>query len=127
MDKVVHFEVPADNVERAQKFFGDVFGWEIHKAPLDTSDYYFVHTVETDDKGMPKESGAINGGMMKRQSPSESVVIVLSVASLQRSLDKVEEAGGKVVTPEMKVGDMGLYARVTDTEGNVIGLWQNLK
>lgn len=90
-------------------------------------DYYMVTTVETDEKQMPKEPGAINGGLMKRQVKGESPVIVVNVPSVDDYLKKVEEAGGKVVMPKMQVGDMGLYARVTDTEGNVIGIWQDLK
>ena len=127
MNSVVHFEIPADDTARAQKFYSEIFGWKIQKAPMPGVEYYIVHTVETDEQNMPKAAGAINGGMMKRQAPGETPVIVINVVSLDETLEKIEQAGGKIVVPKMQVGDMGLYARVADTEGNIVGVWQNLK
>lgn len=127
MDKVVHFEIPADDLARAQKVYTKVFGWNAQKVPMPGVEYYMVNTVPVDQKGMPKEPGAINGGMMKRNIPGESPIIVINVSSLDEYLKKVTAAGGKVVLPKQTVGDMGLYARVSDTEGNIIGLWQDLK
>ena len=125
--KVIHFEIPADDLTRAQKFYKDVFGWKITKTPMPGVEYYMVTTVESDEKGMPKKPGAINGGMAKRNVPNESPVIVLNVPSIDEYLKKIQKAGGKVVLGKQKVGDMGLYARVADTEGNVIGIWQDVK
>ena len=129
MNKVVHFEIPADDVDRAQKFYKDLFGWDIEKAG--EMPYWNIHTVETDDKMMPKEVGAINGGMLKRDEENDpsgtKPVIVINVPNVEEHCKKVENAGGKVVMPTMKVGDMGMYARVQDTENNIIGLWQDLK
>lgn len=127
MDKVVHFEIPADDLKRAQKFYKEIFNWKINKAPMPGPEYYMITTVATDEKQMPKEPGAINGGMMKRNAKGEMPVLVINVPSLDKYLKKITAAGGKVVTPKQQVGDMGLYARITDTEGNVIGIWQNLK
>lgn len=127
MGKVVHFEIPADDLTRAQKFYKDVFGWKITKTPMPGVEYYMVTTVESDEKGMPKKPGAINGGLVKRNVPNESPVIVLNVPSIDEYLKKIQKAGGKVVLGKQKVGDMGLYARVADTEGNVIGIWQDVK
>jgi len=127
MDKVVHFEIPADDVERAQKFYQDIFGWQIQKAPMPEMEYYIVTTVETDENRMPKEAGAINGGMMSRQVPGEQPVIVINVSDINTNLQKIEASGGRVVLPVQQVGDMGLYARFQDPEGNVVGLWQDLK
>ncbi len=126
MDKVVHFEVPADDLDRAQKFYSDVFGWKIDKVPGQDIEYRMAYTVPVDEKFMPKETGAINGGMVKR-SNKESVVIVINVSSVDEYAKKVEDARGKVVMPAQKVMNMGLYARVEDTEGNVIGIWQDLR
>lgn len=122
MDKVTHFEIPADDLERAKTFYQGVFGWQIQQVP----NYHLITTVETDEKQMPKESGAINGGMMKRDKPGEGPTIVISVSSVDESIKKIEAAGGKVVMPKIQVMDMGLYARFTDTEGNIIGIWQDL-
>ena len=127
MDKVVHFEIPADDVERARKFYQEIFGWDIQKVPMPEMEYYIVTTVETDENRMPKETGAINGGMMPRQTKGEQPVIVINVPDLAGYLDKIRAAGGTVLVPTQQVGDMGLYARIQDTEGNVIGLWQDLR
>ena len=125
MDKVVHFEIPADDMARAKKFYADVFAWQLTDVP--DIGYTMVTTVATDEKQMPKESGAINGGMQKRDPTMPGPVLVINVANLDEALKKITAAGGKVVMPKMKVMDMGLYARVKDTEGNVIGVWQDLK
>ncbi|MBI2971026.1 MAG: DUF1059 domain-containing protein [Candidatus Aenigmarchaeota archaeon] len=125
-DKVVHFEIPADNVARAQQFYSSVFSWQISRAPMPGPEYYLITTTATDKKNMPVEAGSINGGMMKRMA-KEGPVVVVNVNSLDAALKKVQQAGGKVVMPKMQVGDIGLYARVMDTEGNVIGVWQNVK
>lgn len=125
MDKVVHFEIPTDNLDRAKKFYQSLFGWQITDIP--EMNYTIVNTVAVDQENMPKEAGAINGGLMKRSKPGEQPVIVINVASVEEYLKKVEKAGGKTVMPKMQVGEMGLYARVTDTEGNVIGLWEHLR
>lgn len=65
--------------------------------------------------------------MLRRQPGYQAPVIVINVPSIDEYLRKIEKAGGKVVISKMKVGDIGLYARFQDTEGNVIGLWQDLK
>ena len=76
---------------------------------------------------MPKESGAINGGMMKRMAKGETPVIVIDVPSIDDYIKKITKAGCKLVVPKQQVMDIGLYARVTDTEGNVIGIWEALR
>lgn len=124
MDKVVHFEIPADDIKRAQDFYKNIFGWQINSIP--EMNYHIIHTVEVDEKMMPKEKGAINGGMMKRMIPGEQPVIVIDVPSIDDYLKKIETAGGKTILPKMNIGEFGFYARFTDPEGNVIGLWQNL-
>ena len=84
-------------------------------------------TTESDEKGMPKESGAINGGMMKRDDSTRAPIRVIQVDDKEACLRKVEDEGGKTIVPVSKVGNFGLYARFADTEGNVIGLWQDIK
>ncbi len=90
--------------------------------------YTIIHTVDVDEKQMPTEAGAINGGMYKRDSNSaKTPVIVINVASVDAYIKKVENAGGKVTRAKMSVGDMGYYAQVADTEGNIIGIWQTIQ
>lgn len=126
MDKVVHFEVPYDERERALEFYQKVFGWNVNAVP--EMEYDIVHTAEVDDKMMPKESGAINGGMYKRgEGVAKSPVIVIDVSSVDEHIEKVKGAGGEVFREKHVVGEMGYYAQVKDTEGNIIGIWEKLK
>ncbi len=125
MDKVVHFEVPADDMKRAQKFYSEVFGWGINELP--GMEYTIVQTMEMDEKQMPKESGAINGGMFKREEAKKYPVITIDVASIDEVLKTIETKGGKMFQERMPVGDMGFTAYFTDSEGNLMGLWETAK
>ena len=126
MNKVGHFDIPYDDQERAKKFYQDVFGWQINK--FADMDYYVCVTCKTDPKtAMPTELEAINGGLIKRDPTTEHPVIIIDVPSIDEHIKKIESAGGKVVMPKTEIGNFGLYAKVSDTEGNVIGIWQLLK
>ncbi len=126
MNPVVHFEIPADDTKRAQTFYQTVFGWKVTPVPAPGMEYFMAYTTPIDEQQMPTKSGAINGGLMKRQYPEETPVIVVSVSSLDQSLELAQKNGATVVMPKMTVMDAGLYARIKDTEGNVIGVWQDL-
>lgn len=127
MDKVIHFEIEADDLKRATGFYKEIFGWEIQDVSAPGMEYYIARTVEVDDKQMPKETGAINGGIQKRTGQVTGAVILIEVKSIDETLKKIQEKGCKIIAPKNKVGDMGLYARVTDSEGNIIGIWENIK
>jgi predicted enzyme related to lactoylglutathione lyase len=122
MDKVVHFEIPFDDKNRAMKFYGEAFGWGLMDMPQ--MNYVMASTVDVDDKQMPKEPGAINGGLFQRPKDAPNPTIYVGVGSIDATIDKVTRAGGRVVTPKTPIPNMGDYARVADTEGNVIGLFQ---
>ncbi|BCJ72951.1 hypothetical protein CS0771_24950 [Catellatospora sp. IY07-71] len=119
----MHFELPADDVERARTFYTDTFGWQLDDMP--ELDYIWVRTVATDDRGAPAEPGAINGGMTARQDPVTGPVITIEVEDIDTALAKVVACGGRVVQERAAVGTMGFTAYIADTEGNTIGLWQN--
>ncbi len=125
MDSIIHFEIPADNVTRAQNFYKNCFSWNIVDVP--EMDYTIVHTGPTDKQGMPQESAFINGGMFKRNKPIESVVITINVKNIDETMKKIERLGGKMIKQKFKVEDMGYAAYFKDTEGNIIGLWENTK
>ena len=124
MDKVVHFEIPVEDMKRAEEFYSSVFNWEMHSVP--EMKYIIIHTVKTDEKGMPNECGAINGGMMKRNESVKSPVITINVENINESLDKIKKSGGRIVLEPFKVGEIGMAAYFEDPERNVLGLWQNL-
>jgi predicted enzyme related to lactoylglutathione lyase len=123
MDRVVHFELPADDVERAQTFYREAFGWQIASMP--GMGYSLVTTTPTNEQGQPSETGGINGGMLARQGPITAPVVTIGVDDIDAALETVEKLGGRVALGRQAVGDMGFSAYFTDPEGNVVGLWQN--
>ena len=114
MPKIVHFEIPADDTERAKKFYSELFGWKIE--PFENSSEYWLITTEEDD--------GIGGGMMKRRDPRQSIVNYIDIPSVESYLEKILELGGTVIVPKMPVPGMGYYAVCRDTEKNVFGLWE---
>ena len=122
--KVVHFEVPYDDADRARGFYRDVFGWNVQ--PMPEFDYNFVQTGPTGDNGMAVEPGYIGGGMFARQAPVDRPVITIEVDDMTKALAKVADNGGAAVGEPSQVGEMGIAAYFTDSEGNLMGLWQSL-
>ena len=123
MDKVVHFEIPFDDKARAMKFYSECFGWKLMDMP--EMQYVMASSVEVDEMQMPKEPGAINGGLFQRPQEAPNPTIYVGVQSVEAAIKKVSAAGGKVVTPRTPIPGMGAFARVADTEGNVIGLFES--
>ena len=124
--RVVHFEIPADNEERAKTFYQKAFGWDISKYP--GMEYHMVSTTEVDQKTrQPTAPGAINGGLTKRNSEVKNTVITVDVADIEATLKNVEKLGGKMVRKKEPVADMGFTAYFKDTEGNIVGLWQSAR
>ena len=121
--KVVHFEVPYDDADRARAFYADVFGWQIQ--PMPEMQYTIVSTGPADDQGMPAEPGYIGGGMGERRGPLTQPVITIAVDDMNDALERVRANGGSVIGEPIPVGDMGIAAYFDDSEGNRMGLWQN--
>jgi len=125
MRKVVHFEIPADDVERAKKFYGSSFGWELETMPMGDGEYTSVKTTAVDEQTqMPTDPGAINGGMFQRDERLTSPVITIDVDGIDDALKQIEDAGGSTVQPRTPIPGMGAFAYFKDSEGNVIGLWE---
>ena len=124
MPTVQHFEIPADDVERASKFYTGVFEWKMQKLanPEDHSkDYWFFDTKdENGNKG-------IGGGLMKRQAPEHSVTNYITVPSIDDYASKIKGAGGKVIMPKTEIPEMGFILVFLDTENNMFGLYESLK
>jgi predicted enzyme related to lactoylglutathione lyase len=116
MASIVWFEVPADNVERAKKFYGGLFGWKIEKMP-GPMEYWHFDTGGSD--------GSPDGGVMKRQSPEHrGITNYISVPSVDEFAAKVEKQGGKVFMKKTAVPKMGYFVVCQDTENNVFALWE---
>jgi uncharacterized protein len=120
--RVVHFEVPFDDGDRARNFYKEAFGWQIMEMP--DMGYTIVMTGPSSDTG-PTEPGFINGGMLARgQAATPGPVIVVDVESIEVALERINELGGSTLVGKTPVGDMGFAAYVRDTEGNAVGLWE---
>ena len=117
MPRVLHFDLPVDDPERAIAFYSRVFGWTFRKwsGPME---YWLITT------GPPDEPG-IDGGMAKRRRPDEPVVNTIGVPSVEEYLEKITAAGGKILQPRMAIPGVGWYAACQDPEGNVFGLMED--
>jgi uncharacterized protein len=120
--KVVHFEIPADNVKRASEFYKKTFEWHIQ--PIPDMNYTMLGTTPSNDEGMPTEPGAINGGMGAREGPLAHTVVTILVDDLDAAAKLVVKNGGTMVQKKTPIGPMGFVGYFKDTEGNVIGLFQ---
>jgi uncharacterized protein len=128
---IVHFEIPADDVERARKFYSTLFGWKIEKIEVrkdgETIDYWMISTTSSSEgKGRgsheEKKSASIDGGLMKRQDPQQPNLNYISVSSIDEYSKKVKELGGKVVMPKTEITGYGFFAVCIDTENNAFAL-----
>jgi uncharacterized protein len=125
MRKVVHFEIPADDVGRAKDFYGSVFGWDLQTMPIGEGEYTIATTTPIDEQTqLPTEPGGINGGLMTRDERVPSPVITIDVEAIDDALADVESKGGEIVTPRTEIPGMGAFAYFRDPEGNVMGLWE---
>ena len=116
MSRVVHFEIPADNCGRAEKFYAEIFGWKFQKFP-GPQDYWLINTG-------PNAKPGINGGLLPRPHPGAPVVNTIQVEDLNQSLNAVAKHGGKTVVPRMAIPGVGHLAYCLDTEGNTFGMMQ---
>jgi uncharacterized protein len=122
---IVHFEIPADNTERAAKFYRELFGWKIEKWENPGGiEYWMVGTVPTDERGMPIGRG-VNGGMMPRMYPGQQPVNYIAVDSVDAAVAKAQKLGAKLMMGKTPVPGMGWFAQLNDPEGNVIAVWEN--
>jgi predicted enzyme related to lactoylglutathione lyase len=120
MPSVVHFEIPADDVERAKKFYGDLFDWKIEKFSGPTPmDYWMVMT------GKEEGQMGLDGGMMQRQDPRQQTIVYIDVPSVDDYVHKVVSLGGQMGVPKTAIPGMGYFAVCFDPENNGFGLWEN--
>jgi len=136
MNRVVHFEIHADDVDRAKKFYEDVFGWEMTQMGPEFGNYVIIKSGPTMDEvaagaKLTLENIGINGGMMKRNAPKPpeglspmSFVCVIGVDNIDTYIEKSKAAGGKEHMPKTHMPGVGFVAYWADTEGNIFGMIQ---
>jgi predicted enzyme related to lactoylglutathione lyase len=120
MPTIVHFDVAADDPERAKKFYRELFDWKMENPPGMT-DYYLIET-----KDLNGERG-VGGGLGKRGDPGQRITSYIGVGSVDEYAARVEKLGGILVQPKMTVPGWGYLAVCLDTEDNMFGLWQDDK
>ena len=126
---IVHFEIPADQPERAAKFYRELFGWDVSRwegseGSGGPAEYWMVRTVPTNADGQPSRPG-VNGGLMRRMFPGQAPVNYINVANVDEFVGKAERLGAKVLMGKHPVPGMGWVAQFADTEGNVFAIWEN--
>ncbi len=123
MDPVVHFEMPYDDGKRAATFYEKAFGWQTRMLGEEMGNYVLATTTETRETG-PTRPGAINGGFYPKKPdwPAQYPSVVIAVDDIRKSMQKVTEAGGKVLGEPMPIPDVGKYVSFIDTEGNRISM-----
>jgi len=122
---IIHFEIPADDVEKLKKFYTKLFGWKIEKSP-GPIDYWLIETVPVDDKMTPLRLG-VNGGMYKKERKEMKPVNYFSVESIDEYVKKIEALGGKLVQPKQEVPGVGWIAVALDPEGNQFAMLQPMQ
>lgn len=109
-NKIIHFDIPADDLDRAQKFYEKTFGWDIEswEGPMD---YRLIFTGKD-------EQPSIGGGIGERSESDEQIRITIGVGSVDEFIEKIENNGGKIVSPKSAIPGEGYLATCEDTEGN---------
>lgn len=138
MNPVVHFEMGYLDRDRMKKFYEASFGWKMQQMGAEMGNYVVAHTAETDEKGMVKTPGTINGGFYQKTDNPSSLApsVVISVGDIKSAMRAVQENGGKILgamdasgnvgmEPTMIPG-VGLWISFEDTEKNRVSLLQPL-
>ncbi|HEX4485855.1 MAG TPA: VOC family protein [Terriglobales bacterium] len=118
-NRIVHFEIPANQPQDLTKFYGEMFGWTFQKAPLPGPEYWMCKTGDS--------TPGIDGAIMQRQNPGQPWMNYVDVESIEASLATATKLGAQVALPKMAVGDMGWVAAFIDPQGNICGLWELAK
>ena len=128
MNPVVHFELPAGDTKQMADFFTKVFGWDAHFLGAEMGYYVTVSTTETDEKGMIKNPGAINGGLYPKNEAMGALYpsLVIAVDDISESSRQIIEAGGKLLGEPADIPGVGKFLSFEDTEGNRLSILQPL-
>jgi len=111
------FEIPADDIDRARRFYSELFGWKIEKYPVPFKGDYLLIKIGDGD--------SISGGLMKRQNPKQKAINYIDVPSTDKYTVRVKNLGGKVIVPKTAAPGMGYFAVCLDTEDNAFGIWED--
>ncbi|RMF57089.1 MAG: VOC family protein [Calditrichaeota bacterium] len=117
MNIITHVEIPAEDINRARKFYSGLFDWDFQL--FEEMNYLMFQSRNEDGSAM------VSGGILPRQVENHPVTNYVNVEDIDTTAKKIEELGGKVVTPKTAVPGMGWFLHFVDTEGNLLALWKN--
>ena len=115
-NRIIHFEIPADQPEALTKFYAGLFGWKFQKAPIPGLEYWLCNTGS--------EGPGINGAVAQRQNAQQPLMNYVDVASIDAAIEQAAKLGAKVAMPKMPVPGVGAVAAIVDPQGNLCGLWE---
>ena len=115
---IIWFEIPADDLARAKKFYASLFGWKINAFPA-MADYQHIDTGGAD--------ASPDGALMKRMHPDHTITNYVNVPSVTQFMAKVEKLGGSICRPKTAVPGMGYFAICKDMENNTFAVWEMSK
>ncbi len=118
MPTIVHFDIPVDDIERARKFYEELFDWKIEKVPGEMP-YFLIETTDLDGQR------SIGGGMARREKTEQQITNFIGVPSIDDYINRVQALGGKVVEPRTPIVGWGYLAVCLDSENNTFGLWED--
>jgi len=114
MGEIIYFELPADDLARARKFYKKLFAWQFEKVPK--WDYWMITTGGKD---------ALCGGLTKREKTIKSVVNYIDVESVEKCSANIKKTGGGILVPKTPIKGWGYFAVFKDTENNILGIWED--
>ena len=114
-NRVTYFEIPSADPETARRFYQNAFGWNFQQWGAEP--YWFAQTGDEAERG-------INGAVMKEAGPQQPVINTISVDHIDRMLEKIESAGGKIIKAKKAIPAVGWLAFFTDPDDNIFGLLQ---
>jgi predicted enzyme related to lactoylglutathione lyase len=115
-NRVVHFEIPANQPEALVGFYRDLFGWSFEKAAMPGPEYWLCTTGS--------EAPGIDGAVMQRQDPKQPWMNYVDVASIDATIEKATKLGAIVAMPRTPIPGVGAVAAIVDPQGNICGLWE---
>lgn len=122
---IVHFDIPAKDLEKLKTFYSKLFNWKIYRAP-GPIDYWMIETVPVDANGMAVRPG-VNGGMYKKDSPELKPVNYILIEDIDDYIQKIKQLGGTITQPKQEVTGVGWIASAVDPEGNAFAVMQSMR
>ena len=113
---IVHYEIPANDVEKLRKFYEECFGWKFSNANMPGAEYWMFSTGKS----------SLGGGIYKKQDANERPKNYVHVESVDAAVVTFQQAGGSIVVQKQDVPGVGFIAVGLDPEGNMVGLYQPL-